>query len=59
VNKATGLGRRWYAAIERRLAPTEQVADVVLVVLIGVSVWVLFQRSATLKAFWIAYWVSP
>lgn len=49
----------WYGYLERKLAPTKKAANVVLVVLMGITAWVLVQPSATIKAGWIAYWVSP
>ncbi|MGH2612675.1 MAG: hypothetical protein ACRDFB_06445 [Rhabdochlamydiaceae bacterium] len=57
--KLTSYSKKWYDWLEKTLAPTAQIANIVLVVLILVTFWVLFQKSATLKAGWIAYWVSP
>lgn len=49
----------WYDAIERVVAPTEPVADLMLVVIVAVTVLVLLRGSSTAKAAWVVYVVSP
>ena len=49
----------WYSRLERIFAPTTPIANLMLVAIIGVSLWVLLQKRASLKALWVAYVISP
>lgn len=59
MSKGGWIGGRWYGWLEDKLAPTEPIANMVLVALLVVTLVILIQPSRTLKAAWIAYWVSP
>lgn len=57
--KVTNPAKRWYSYLEHKLAPTDPIANLILVILIVVSIIVLLQPSTTIKAAWLAYWISP
>lgn len=49
----------WYSRIERIVAPSEPVTNVVLGVIVLVTLLVLVRGNATVKAAWAVYMVSP
>lgn len=49
----------WYGTLKRFVAPTESVADVSLVIIAIVTLYLLWRGDAVLKAAWVVYVVSP
>jgi hypothetical protein len=49
----------WYDTIERTLAPTERAATIGLLVFVAVTLVIAWRGSATAKALWLVYVVSP
>lgn len=49
----------WYAKIESVLAPTERAATLALLAVIAITAVIAWKGSATVKAAWLVYIVSP
>lgn len=49
----------WYGKLKEVVAPTEAVANVVLVAIILASVFLLIKGDSVQKAAWVVYVVSP
>ena len=48
----------WYKELEKRIVPTEQAANVLLVLLIAITLAILLWGSPLMKAAWAIYLVS-
>jgi hypothetical protein len=49
----------WYSDIEAILAPTERASTLALLAIIAITVVIAWRGSATVKAAWLVYIVSP
>ena len=49
----------WYSKLEHAIAPTEQAANLSLVILVAITLMILWKGSPVLKAAWVVYLVSP
>jgi hypothetical protein len=49
----------WYDTIERTLAPTERASTYALLAIIAITAVIAWKGSATVKAAWLVYIVSP
>ena len=49
----------WYDWIETKLEPMQGLVILILVGMIAVTVWMIFQKSAALRTLWAVFLISP
>lgn len=49
----------WYKSLEKKIAPTEKAANIVLVLIAMITIGILLWGSPLFKAAWAVYVLSP
>lgn len=49
----------WYQKLENFLNPHQELVTLGLLVIIGVSLYLLFQGDSVKRTFWLVYLISP